>query len=107
MFCNPDASNGNGAMCSKETPQLASSLPPVSASASSNGNCSGKGEGKAFKGAAAAPPAALGPIPEGDEYSAMTDEEVSIVSMSGRIHQRRLVGWSKFAVMSPFSFSID
>lgn len=71
-------SNGNGTMCSKETPQLASSSsssPPVSASASSNGN----GEGKAFKGAAASPPAALGPIPEGDEYSAMTDEEVNMI----------------------------
>lgn len=64
--------NGNGTMCSKETPQLAS------ASSNGTGTGSGSGSDRPFKGAASSPPAPLGPIPEGDEYSNMTDEEVNI-----------------------------
>lgn len=52
---------------------MASSSPP----ASSDGN----GDSKAFKGAASSPPAPLGSIPEGDEYSAMTDEEARAESI--------------------------
>lgn len=70
----PGASNVSvdGTMCSKETPQLAS--------ASSNGS----GSGKPFKAAASSPPALLRPIPEGEEYSNMTDDEVSNSTATSR-----------------------
>eukprot|EP00903_Cladosiphon_okamuranus_P014119 g13122.t1 len=68
----------SGTMCSKETPQLASS--------SSNHSDSGK----PFKPAASSPPAPLGPIPEGDEYSNMTDEEVVACVATGKLKDHQL-----------------
>ncbi|CAM9451989.1 unnamed protein product [Pylaiella littoralis] len=77
------ASNGS-TVCSKETPELASSSPPVSASASWNSE-------KALSKRAAAPvPPPLGPILEGEEYSTMTDEEVAACVQSGKLKDHQL-----------------
>lgn len=71
-------------MCSKETPKLAS--PPLTDNTTKPVN------GTASTSQASQP--TLGPIPEGDEYSSMTDEEVGIESVIFALVGVNVVGFA-------------
>lgn len=62
------------AMCAKETPSVAGA---AQAAAAGNSGSIGGGDGSSVKGASQIV-SSLGPIPEGEEYSSMTDDEVGL-----------------------------
>ncbi|CAM9914997.1 unnamed protein product [Ectocarpus sp. 12 AP-2014] len=91
QFAEPPAKGcaSNGTMCGKETPQLASSsTPPVAEPSLCSSNKDG---GKSLKEkTAAAPPPALRPVPDGEDYSTMTDEEVAACVVTGKLKDHQL-----------------